>query len=55
MPDVREYVDPNGRSHFAEWFDDLEARAAARVVTAKKRSVDGENTRCEKRQRQNRR
>jgi putative addiction module killer protein len=35
MPEVREYIDKDGRSRFAEWFDALEARAAARVVTAK--------------------
>src|SRR6266496_2877200 len=34
MIDVREYLDPNGRSDYAEWFDDLNAQAAARVATA---------------------
>ena len=31
---VREYVDARGRSPFAEWFDDLDARAAAKVTVA---------------------
>lgn len=35
MLDVREYIDKEGRNRFAAWFDALEARAAARVVTAK--------------------
>ncbi len=35
MLEVREYIAKDGRNRFAEWFDALEARAAARVVTAK--------------------
>jgi putative addiction module killer protein len=31
---VWEYLDQNGRSPFAEWFDGLDARAAAKVNTA---------------------
>jgi putative addiction module killer protein len=31
---IREYVDARGRSPFAEWFDDLDARAAAKVTVA---------------------
>lgn len=31
---VREYLDDYGRSPFAEWFDDLNAPAAAKVTTA---------------------
>ena len=34
MIEVREYVDSEGRSPFARWFDGLNARAAAKVVTA---------------------
>ena len=34
MIDVREYNDREGRSPFAAWFDDLNARAAAKVTTA---------------------
>ena len=31
---IREYVDARGRSPFAEWFDDLDASAAAKVTIA---------------------
>jgi putative addiction module killer protein len=31
---IREYVDERGRSPFAEWFDELDARAAAKVTVA---------------------
>ncbi len=31
---VREYIDVNGRSIFAKWFEDLNAPAAAKVTTA---------------------
>ncbi len=31
---VREYVDIRGRSPYAEWFDSLNAEAAAKVATA---------------------
>ena len=34
MIDVREYLDPSGRSPFAAWFDSLHAEAAAKVATA---------------------
>jgi putative addiction module killer protein len=34
MIDVREYLDPTGRSPFAAWFDSLHAEAAAKVATA---------------------
>jgi putative addiction module killer protein len=34
MIGVREYLDSNGRSPFAKWFDDLNAEAAAKVTTA---------------------
>ncbi len=32
--DVREYLDPNGRSPYARWFDELNAPAAAKVTIA---------------------
>jgi putative addiction module killer protein len=31
---IREYVDARGRSSFGEWFEDLDARAAAKVTVA---------------------
>lgn len=31
---IREYVDARGRSPFAEWFEDLDPRAAAKVTVA---------------------
>jgi putative addiction module killer protein len=34
MVDVREYLDRNGRSLYAEWFDGLNAPAAAKVAIA---------------------
>jgi putative addiction module killer protein len=34
MVEVREYLDPMGRSPFAEWFNGLNAQAAAKVATA---------------------
>src|SRR5687768_14304330 len=39
--DVREYVDADGRSPFREWFDGLDAPAAARVATAVTRMEQG--------------
>lgn len=38
---VLEYLDPNGRSLFAHWFDGLEGRAAAKVTIALTRMRDG--------------
>src|SRR5260370_13091899 len=32
MIDVREYLDPGGRSPYADWFEGLNAEAAARVA-----------------------
>jgi len=32
--EIREYLDPMGRAPFAEWFDSLNAPAAAKVTTA---------------------
>jgi putative addiction module killer protein len=34
MIDVREYLDPQGRSPNAAWFDSLNAQVAAKVATA---------------------
>jgi putative addiction module killer protein len=31
---IREYVDERGQSPFGRWFDDLDARAAAKVTVA---------------------
>ncbi len=39
--EVREYLDQNGRSPYAEWFDDLNAQAAAKVATAVTRISQG--------------
>jgi len=41
MIDVREYLDRNGRSPYAEWFDDLDAPAAAKVASAITRMSQG--------------
>lgn len=41
MPTVVEYVDVRGRSLFARWFDDLDARAAAKVAVAIVRMREG--------------
>jgi putative addiction module killer protein len=41
MIDVREYNDHDGRSPYAEWFDRLNAAAAAKVVTALTRLAGG--------------
>jgi hypothetical protein len=34
---VEEYIRPDGSSPYAEWFDSLDAQAAAKVTTAKLR------------------
>jgi putative addiction module killer protein len=36
-----EYLDPSGRSAYAEWFDSLNAPAAARVVVATAKLAQG--------------
>lgn len=38
---VREYTDPHGRSPFQQWFEDLDARAAAKVTVALTRLAQG--------------
>ncbi len=39
--EIKEYIDANGRSPFAKWFDGLNARAAAKVSTALVRMAQG--------------
>lgn len=43
MPVIRvvEYLDPQGKSPFARWFEDLNAEAAAKVTTALYRLAQG--------------
>jgi putative addiction module killer protein len=41
MVDVREYLDIGGRSPYAEWFDSLNATAAAKVAIAVMRIGQG--------------
>jgi len=38
---IREYIDADGRSPYAKWFDGLDARAAAKVATALVRMEQG--------------
>lgn len=39
--EILEYLDPNGRSQFAEWFETLNAHAAAKVAIAVTRLAQG--------------
>ena len=41
MITIREYIDPEGRSPYAKWFNRLNAAAAAKVVTALVRMEQG--------------
>jgi putative addiction module killer protein len=41
MIDVREYIDPSGRSQYGIWFDRLNSQAAAKVATALARLAGG--------------
>jgi putative addiction module killer protein len=41
MVEVQEYLDRNGRSPYAHWFNDLDSRAAAKVATAVTRIGQG--------------
>jgi putative addiction module killer protein len=41
MIDVREYNDQNGKSPFGDWFEDLNAQAAAKVTVALTRLANG--------------
>ena len=46
MIEIQEYVDKQGRSPFARWFNRLDAQAAAKVVTALVRMESGNLTNC---------
>ena len=41
MIEIREYLDANGRCPFSDWFDGLNAQAAAKVATALVRMEQG--------------
>ena len=41
MLEVREYLDLNGKSAFSEWFDRLNAPAAAKITSAVNRIAQG--------------
>jgi putative addiction module killer protein len=41
MIEVRRYIDPNGRSPFADWLDGLDDVASARIITALYRLEQG--------------
>ncbi len=41
MIEIREYIDSQGRSPYARWFEGLNARAAAKVATALVRMEQG--------------
>ena len=41
MIEIREYIDPEGRSPYARWFNRLDAQAAAKVTTALVRMEQG--------------
>ncbi len=41
MVEIREYTNPEGGSPFADWFNDLDAQAAAKVTTALVRMEQG--------------
>jgi putative addiction module killer protein len=43
---VLEYVDPEGRSPFRNWFEDLDARAAAKIAIALARLEQGNLSNC---------
>lgn len=47
MIDIREYLDDNGNSPFAEWFDGLDTRAALKVNTYVARMGQGNFSRAE--------
>ncbi|HSW93160.1 MAG TPA: type II toxin-antitoxin system RelE/ParE family toxin [Gammaproteobacteria bacterium] len=44
---TKEYIDKNGKSAFAKWFDQLNSEAAARVTTALYRLERGHFSRVE--------
>ena len=41
MVEIREYTNPDGYSPFADWFNELDAQAAAKVTTALVRMEQG--------------
>jgi putative addiction module killer protein len=41
MMEIREYTNPDGGSPFADWFNELDAQAAAKVTTALVRMEQG--------------
>ena len=41
MTQIKEYIDTDGRSRYAEWFQSLDARAAAKAATALVRMEQG--------------
>jgi putative addiction module killer protein len=44
MTELREYTDPQDRSPFQWWFEDLDARAAAKVTVALARLQQGNDS-----------
>jgi putative component of toxin-antitoxin plasmid stabilization module len=44
MIDVREHIDRNGGSPYTDWFDRLNAHAAAKVATAATRLAAGNSS-----------
>lgn len=47
MPITKEYIDKNGQSSFAKWFNKLNSEAAAKVTTAIYRLEQGNFSRVE--------
>lgn len=47
MIDTKEYLDANGHSPYAAWFDELDARAAAKVSVYVTRMSNGNMSRVE--------
>ncbi|HTO32880.1 MAG TPA: type II toxin-antitoxin system RelE/ParE family toxin [Pararhizobium sp.] len=41
MPELKEYLNVDGTSPFADWFNDLDAQAAARIVVSLNRLQRG--------------
>ncbi len=47
MPTTKEYIDNNGQSLFARWFNELNSEAAAKITTALYRLEQGNFSRVE--------
>lgn len=47
MPVIKEFLEQNGQSLFAKWFDDLNSEAAAKITTALYRLEQGNFSRVE--------